>query len=261
MTQRLAMLALSFCAVCVLAHADDQVSDATVEPTGPRTGFFGVTLTPTELLGEDGAKSVAEVFDADDKLEYQLYVPRNYDAAKPAGVIVYISPYFRGGPPKAWNDVLRDRNIIWIGAQNAGNEVSVAKRMFLAMFAPMVLQRDYAMNAERIYIAGMAGGGKTASRVAVLRPNMFKGGLFFSGALFWGENTPPLLDSIKSLRYVFMSGANDFALNETKSAHNKFKTAGVKNTKLMVIRNHGHSLPDADNLERALEFLDTRGGE
>lgn len=250
---RLAPLLLFSLAVSP-AFADEA---ATVKD-GPRSGYFGVSLTPKELFGEDGAARVAEVFAADETLEWQLYVPPSYDAAKPAGAIVWISSYSRGGPPRAWNDSLRDRNLLWIGAQNSGNEVPVARRMFLAMFGPMVLQRDYALDASRIYIGGFSGGAKTAMRVAALRPNIFKGGLFISGALFWGRDAPLLIDEIRALRYVFMSGSMDYARDDVEDAYRAYQAAGVGNAKLIVIRNHRHKMPDSQNFERAVDYLDGR---
>ncbi len=242
----------------MLACAPTIAADAAKSEGGSRTGFFGVSLTPTELFGAEGAARVAEVFTADETLEWQLYVPPTYDAAKPAGAVIWISGYSRGGPPRAWNDSLRDKNLIWIGAQNAGNEVPVTRRMFLAMFGPMVLQRDYALDATRIYIGGFGGGAKTAMRVASLRPNMFKGGLFISGAQFWGRDEPPLIDTIRALPYVFMSGSMDYSLEEVEDTFRAYRAAGVDKSKLIVIRNHRHKMPDSQNFERAVDFLDGR---
>lgn len=245
--------------VATLAAAQDAAGPGS-EAAAVRTGFYSVSLTPTTLFGESGAATMADVFGADEELEWQLYVPPSYDASQPAGAIVYVSPWSSGGPPKAWNALLDERNLIWIGAQNAGNDVPVARRMFLAMFGPMVLQRRYALDPGRIYIAGMSGGGKTASRVAALRPNIFKGGVFLSGALFWDEEAPPLLDVMKNLRYVFMSGSEDPALNETRRVQRRFIEAGVEQSKLIIVRDHGHRLPEAMYFARALDFLDGRDG-
>lgn len=244
-----------------LACAPTAADEAAESDDGPRTGFFRVSLTPTELFGAEGASRVAEVFPADETLEWQLYVPPTYDAAKPAGAVVWISSYSRGGPPRAWNDSLRDRNLLWIGAQNAGNEVPVTRRMFLAMFGPMVLQRDYALDATRIYIGGFGGGAKTAMRVAALRPNIFTGGLFISGAQFWGRDEPPLIEAVRALPYVFMSGSMDYALEEVEDTHRAYRAAGVDRSKLIVIRNHRHKMPDSQNFERAVDYLDGRSSD
>lgn len=242
----------------VVAAASESGSIDGHETEPPHTGYFQITLTPVELLGAEGAATVGEIFEPTEELSWQLYVPPEYDPSQPAGVIVYVSPRSGGGPPKAWNEILGERNLIWIGAQNASNEVPVVRRMFLAMFAPMVLERDYALDSERIYILGFSGGGTTASRVATLYPNIFKGGIFVSGAMFWDRGTPPLIDTIKTLRYVFIVGSRDTAMGGTKSVHRKFLGAGVVNSKLMVLPNLGYALPDRLNFARALDYLDGR---
>lgn len=231
---------------------------------GPRKGFFKISLTPVELFGDEGAASVAQIFDKNETLEWQLYVPQNYDASRPAGVMVYISPWERGASPRSWNEVMAEHNLIWIGAENSGNEVAVTKRMFLAMFAPMVLQRDYVLEPERVYISGFSGGGRTASRVAVLRPNIFKGGIFISGAIYWGKDKPLGVDEVRKMPYVFVSGSQDFSLGDTEEAYRKWTRADVEHSKLIVIPNHGHDLPSEKYMSRAIAHLDSlrmQGGD
>ena len=57
---------------------------------GPRTGYFRKSVTPLELLGEQGARAISGVFAPDQKLTWQLSVPKTYNAAKPAGAIVFV---------------------------------------------------------------------------------------------------------------------------------------------------------------------------
>lgn len=241
--------------------ATDGDADNAQELAGPRTGYFRVSLTPLQLFGSDGAARVADVFDATEVLSWQLYVPPSYDSSNPAGAIVYVSPRSVGGPPTVWNEVLGERNLIWIGAQNASDDVPLSRRMYLAMFAPMVLQRGYMLNPERVYIAGFSSGGMTASRVATLYPNVFKGGIFVNGALFWDRGPPPLIDTIRTRRYVFIAGSRDTAMGRTKSVHRKFLDAGVDKSKLMVLPNLGYALPDRLNFERAIDYLDGNDAE
>jgi hypothetical protein len=120
----------------------------------PRTGYFKVEFSPRQLLGEQGVINAANILRSDDNISWQLYVPDSYDATRPAGVVVYVSPTPKGGPPRIWNEPLDDENLIWIGANDAGNRVGVGKRMFLAMLAPKVLAREYAINSDRIYVVG-----------------------------------------------------------------------------------------------------------
>lgn len=225
----------------------------------PRTGYFKVEFSPLELLGEQGVIDAADILRSEDNISWQLYVPDSYDAAHPAGVVVYVSPTPKGGPPRIWNEPLDDKNLIWIGANNAGNRVGVGKRMFLAMLAPKILAREYALNSDRIYVAGFSGGGKTASRVATGRPEVFRGGIYIAGAESWGTTTPPpKLDIIRQNYHVFLTGTNDFNERLTRRVYASYKGAGVENCKLIVVKRLGHELPGRNVFIRAIDYLDSR---
>ena len=77
-----------------------------------RTGFFRVEFSPRELLGEQGVTDAADILRSDDNLSWQIYVSDTYDATRPAGVVVYVSPTPKGGPPRIWNQTLNDKNLI-----------------------------------------------------------------------------------------------------------------------------------------------------
>jgi hypothetical protein len=224
-----------------------------------RTGFFTVEFSPLELLGEQGVADAADILRSDDNLRWQIYVPDTYDATRPAGVMVYVSPSPKGGPPKIWNQPLGDKNLIWIGANDAGNRVAVGKRMFLAMLAPKILAREYALDAERIYVAGFSGGGKTASRVSSAKPEVFRGAIFIAGAAAWGTKTPPpKLDIIRQNHHVFLSGTNDFNERLTRRVYASYKAADVENCELIVVNRLGHELPGRSVFIRAIDYLDSR---
>ena len=225
----------------------------------PRTGYFKVEFSPQELLGEQGVIDAADILRSDDNISWQLYVPDTYDATRPAGVVVYVSPTPKGGPPRTWNEPLDNKNLIWIGANDAGNRVGVGKRMFLAMLAPKVLAREYVLDSDRIYVAGFSGGGKTASRVAVARPEVFRGGIYIAGAESWGTITPPpKLDIVRQNYHVFLTGTNDFNERLTRRVYGSYKGAGVENCKLIVVKRLGHEIPSRSVFVRAINYLDTR---
>ena len=81
---------------------------------GPRTGYFRVHTTPLDLLGKDGARSLSEMFELDEKLEWQLYVPTSYDPTRPAGVMVFLTHSNTwGGSRREYNPALEEANLIW----------------------------------------------------------------------------------------------------------------------------------------------------
>lgn len=225
----------------------------------PRTGFYKVEFTPQELLGDKGAHDAAEFLRSHDILTWQIYVPDNYDSTAPPGVVVYVSPQAKGGPPRGWDHALHDKNLIWIGANNAGNRVAVGKRMFLAMLAPTVLARYYEFDADRTYVAGFSGGGKVASRVSSAKPELFRGGIYIAGADMWGSATPPpKLDLITKNYHVFLTGTRDFNERLTRRVYSAYKDAGVENCELIVVRRLGHELPDKKTFIEAIDYLDSR---
>ena len=223
----------------------------------PETGYFKISMTPTDVIGETGAQGLADVFPPDKAIAWQLYVPHNYTADNPPGVVVYVSPRESGGPPRAWNELFGEQNLIWIGANGAGNKNPVTERMLKALFAPTALAKTYKINTERLYVAGFSGGSMTAMRVASLWPGKFKGGVYIAGAVFWEGDPPPKIDLIKQNRHVFMVGTYDQALDNTRRVYNDYKNAGIDNSMLITIRNHQHRMPPEDYFVRAIEYLDS----
>ena len=222
-----------------------------------RTGFVQVAMTPAELLGAVEAQAIADILPPDQAIEWQLIVPAAYADNAPPGVVVYVSPIERGGPPRDWNQMLNEKNLLWIGANRAGNEHPVSERMLKAMLATDVLQKlDYVFAADRVYLAGMSGGGQTATRVMTARPEQFNGGIYMAGAVAWGDELPPKIDAIRQNRHVFMVGTYDPALQTTQRVYRNYVDAGVQNSKLITIRNFKHRMPPAEYFVKAVEYLD-----
>ena len=115
---------------------------------GPRTGYFRKSVTPLELLGEQGARAISGVFAPDQKLTWQLSVPKTYNPAKPAGAIVFVGPRSWGGGKREWVKVLEEKNIVWIGLVAAGDKKPLNERMLKAILAQAVLAQDYKISVD-----------------------------------------------------------------------------------------------------------------
>jgi predicted peptidase len=225
---------------------------------GPRTGFFRKKLTPLELLGEDGAKSLAGIFEPDEKLSWQLYVPRSYDASRPAGVIVFINRWGNsGGSRKSYNDLLEEKNLIWAGVLNAGDASPMNERMMRAVLAPVLLSKEYALDPARVYIGGFSGGSHVATILASGKPEMFKGGLFIGGTVAWDEGKEPTgLELMRRNRYAFLAGSNDVALTKMQRTADIYRNAGITNTTVITMHNQRQEMPGPYYLREAIEYLD-----
>jgi predicted esterase len=229
-------------------------------PTGherPDTGEFVLGLTLADLVSPETAEHLAGIIAADERIDWQVYVPASYDPSQPAGLLVYISPTPSGEIPRGWKPVLDEHNVIWIGADRSGNSELVARRVLFALLATSAIRRQYAIDEERVYLTGLSGGGKTASMVATDQAQLFRGAIYNCGVEFWDQE-PERIELIRQNHYVFVTGTYDQALRPTKRAHRSYLKAGVENSKLMVINKMTHRNPDSFEFEEALKYLDSR---
>lgn len=222
-----------------------------------RKGYFRQSTTPVELLGEQGAAAVASVFAPDDTLTWQLSVPRTYDPAKPAGVIVFIGWADEwGGGKKNWTPILEERNIIWIGLIGGGDKTPINERMLKALLAQALLEKNYNIDLDRYYLFGYSGGAHVAAMLATSRPELFKGAMFYAGALPWGDKAPAKIDLVRQNRYLFMAGSLDDDRRKILRVAESYQKAGVANAKYVLVSNYDRKLPPPSDFDKAVAFLD-----
>jgi len=225
-------------------------------PAETLRGDVRLAATPAELVGDDAAERFGSALDPQEVIEWQLYVPGHYEAEKPAGLLVFISPTDSGGPPGIYKSLLDEHNLIWIGANGSGNRVRVARRVSLALLAAALADREYRIDSARVYVAGFSGGGRTASELAPEYAQLFRGAIYICGVNFWGGRKPAHLDQVRQNRYVFVTGSRDFNRAETRKVHRAYRRADVENVLLLDITGMDHSMPSIRNLAAAIAFLD-----
>lgn len=224
---------------------------------GPRTGYFRKALTPVELLGAEGAKAIESIFGADEKLTWQLSVPKTYDPGKPAGVMVFVGWAEWGGGKKAWSRVLEEQNVIWIGLIGAGDKKPINERMLKAILAQAVLEREYKIDLSRYYLFGYSGGAHVAAMLATSKPELYKGALYYGAALPWGDKIPPKIDLIRQNRYMFMVGGLDDDRRKMSRAAETYRKAGVQHVDYVLVSNVDRQMPGASYFEQVVKFLDS----
>jgi predicted peptidase len=221
-----------------------------------RTGEFSTRATVLELLGESIAQRYEPILPVDKPIDWQVYVPENYDPQKPVGLLVYISPSNSGRIPDDWKALMAQYNLIWIAADNSGNNRAVLHRITYALLANALIERDYRVDVNRRYLSGFSGGGRVASMVAVQYPDLFNGAIYNCGVNFWGDNTPDSIERVKRNRYVFITGAKDFNKSDTRRVFHQYENAGLEQIKLMVIPFMGHRNPGSRDFGKAIAWLD-----
>ncbi|MGB5628710.1 MAG: hypothetical protein WBM45_00740 [Woeseiaceae bacterium] len=245
----LVLLLIHCCSVAIAGNSD--------EP-GIQRGSFDIKRTASELVDPATLQGMADILDADAKINWQVYVPANYDPGKPAGVLVYVSPMPTGQMPNGWQPLFDEENLIYISADRSGNRTLTKRRMLYAALAPYVLAETYAIDPTRIYVSGFSGGGKVASIAVIQFASLFTGAIYICGVEFWSEIPPALRSRVMSNRYVFLTGGRDFNRDLTKNIHRQYERAGVANIHLMDIAGMGHDEPERERFREAIHYLDGR---
>ena len=197
---------------------------------------------------------LAAFFEPDELLSFELRLPENsYD--RPPGVLVYISPKPGAAVPSSWQSVLDAHNLTWVAPRDAGNEVHVARRVGMALLAPTVAAAASGHEPERRYLSGFSGGGRVASMMMPTYPAAFSGALFICGANPLMVHVEAVTRALAEVPMVFLTGTEDFNLQDTQLSFSTFKSTGLNAVTLSIIRDLGHALPDAEDLNHALTQL------
>lgn len=130
-------------------------------------------LVDTSYLSHAGSTFALNTYLKD--YDYNLYIPQSYDGTKPFALITFINAGNAGTIWPAWFPVLEQKNIIVIAGNNIGNAVNVPIRMGVALAGAHALSKELNIDPNRIYTSGNSGGGRTASVLMYLFPELFKG--------------------------------------------------------------------------------------
>lgn len=190
---------------------------------------------------------------------FDVYVPEGYDPQTAYGLLVWVSPGPRGGfarPETA--AVLDERRLIWVGADNSGNDRATWIRMGLALDAVHNIERLYNVDPRRVYVAGYSGGGRTSSHLAFFYPQVFSGGFFLFGCNFyeqvpvpdrpgthWPPGMPrpskPILRQIRAdSRFVLLTGERDFNRPQTEAYYEAMQDEGFEHVTYLEIPGADH---------------------
>ena len=208
---------------------------------------------------------------------FEVYVPKSFDEAGGWGLLVWISPTPAGRvPTSGTRAALGDNRLIWVGANASGNERVTWNRVGLALDAAHNARRYYGLDPERIYVGGYSGGGRIASAMTLLYPEVFRGGLFIYGVDFyrrvampdrpgndWLPWFPPpgkaRLEALREeARLVLVTGERDFNRLQTEVLAETYRDEGFRHVTYLEIPSAGHyDWPRPEWLSRALAALDT----
>lgn len=212
---------------------------------------------------------------------YAVRLPARFDptdATRRYGLITYIDAGDVHEVPRTYAAALDAHDLIWIGGQNIGNAQRVSQRIGVALRGAQRMTELYRIDPMRVYTAGLSGGGRTASNLALLRQDVFQGFVGRVGASFpaaipgWqtagtaagtvdmdyevmGSVTAVPLGLPVHFRTVIMSQYGDFRRAELTAIY-RYGHLNQGNTVRAVLRPGGHADEVGDSFTDALTFLD-----
>jgi len=235
----------------------------------PKTGAYSETFTergpfstPEVFLPRYGIKPepalIAHYKAALAKEPFDIYVPKGYDGSQAYGVISYTSPGDGGGC--GYPRLMDKYRLIWIGAAKVNNDRNSKERWMLNLDGVFYMQQRYRIDPKRIYVSGFSGGGRCASRVAPVFPDLYTGAIYICGC------NPPqqaemstgaaLFAQAKSHRYAFITGTTDMNLEDTKGVMKQYQSQGFTQVTYLEQPGMGHGMPNDEYFEKAIMFCD-----
>jgi hypothetical protein len=121
-----------------------------------------------------------------------------------------------------------------------------------------------------MYVSGTSGGGRVASNVAMLFPEVVTGGIYLAGINSYRDSqagnllmpsempgmTPQIANLAKQRRHVLFFGKNDNVATYVPLLAKVYLGDGFKNFNYVEIPDIGHDMPSAEWYEKAIITLD-----
>jgi hypothetical protein len=205
-----------------------------------------------------------------DKEKFYIYVPKNYDGTKPFGLVAFINSRDAVEIPWGWDAVLNERNLLFVAAQNVGDQDAEARRVGLTVVGILKMMEEYKIDPARVYVAGHGEGGRMAARVAFQHPELVRGcmpcsGVEFHKAVKWGgsgygvfsHSTDMVGAARRNVRFALITGETDVHRDEILDLYyGGFAKDGFQ-TKLFDVPNSPQGTFGANVLGHAVEFLES----
>jgi predicted esterase len=242
----------------------------------PLTGAFTTIFGGGNLTPKHQDQNISYALDPS-KERFVVYVPDNYTGATPFGLVVFTAPADIAGIPFGWESVLKARNLMFIAAENSGNDRERARRMGLAVLGALEMMKHYQIDPSRVYASGFSGGARVAGFLGFFQSDLFRGTIQNSGADFYRpvakvyatsptdtagqpygifHATAAEVEAAKRVRFVLVTGSNDFRRGNILDVYyGGFAKSGIE-SKLLDVPGLGHDICDGQTFSAALDFIE-----
>lgn len=201
------------------------------------------------------------------KEKFDIYVPPEPPPPGGYGLLVYIAPWDEPTRQKDWYAALDSHKLIFVAAQDSGNDRNVINRRIpLAILAYENVHDRFPVNNQRVFIAGFSGGSRLAGMVALAYPDVFRGVILNAGSdaidgSVQGEgNFKPsaeLFRAFQRSRLVYITGEDDLDhLQRDKVSRESMRENCVLDIRDVLEPHVAHLPVDGTALDRALDALE-----
>lgn len=104
-------------------------------------------------------------------------LPEDFDAKIAAGLLVFVHAAPEAAIPQAITGVADELGFICVSAANVGNDQTVADRLQRTFDVIETVRTRYLIDADRVYLTGISGGGKITTHAFFGFPEIVKGGV------------------------------------------------------------------------------------
>jgi tetratricopeptide (TPR) repeat protein len=187
---------------------------------------------------------------ADPTNSYALYVPSNYSAARRWPLLLVFDPFARGEVSvKLFHETAEKYGFIVVGSNNSRNfaDPSNAIRLLWAD-----VKEHYAIDPKRIYTAGLSGGARVASSIALACKNCITGVIANGAGLPQGASVPGPDVS----EWFLVAGTTDFNYPEQLHLKESLDTHGAVSR--FVVYDGPHNWMPPEFAEKAVAWLQLR---
>lgn len=197
-------------------------------------------------------------------------LPKGHHPRNAWGLLVWIDAGPEGVIPDQLDKALDDTGLICISPANIGNDRPLADRVQLALDAVATAQRHHRIDANRVYIAGISGGGRVASMMLAGFPDIFsgclgvvglnnyqrvpttRGGFYQPG---FGKPRGKLWDLYRTHRIAAMTGTRDFNYQEILTSVQMLQGEHL-NAKVFEHGLMGHQMGEPEWMTEAIRWID-----
>jgi hypothetical protein len=199
-----------------------------------------------------------------------IRLPRGYDAKRPAGLLVWVNAGREGEVPGVFNTALDELGLIAVGIDKVGNDRDVSDRYQLALDAVWTASTRFHVDRERVYLAGLSGGGSVVSMLAPCFPEYFAGSVpivgmrsYFNVPVGNGKLVRAGYERPESKRWALtrtrrmgpITGEGDANGVVIRQAAKRMAEDGVP-IRVFDFPELGHQMPSATQFAQALRWVD-----